>query len=226
MVERKKIAGKGGGDWGGNSGDWWRGKLSLLPSSPISSLSLAQFTFHRGFIFLPFHYLRAWNRLPCGVLTWPVYRAPRTQGRATSRPGRSNKKQKTVSMKKSTRVYHSNGQRQRIHIHDTAEIRALFPVRHLDFESAVNPFTPKFKKYNLPAFYREMYKWCNEILVVQSLFIGVKLWKANFFILCGVMWYYWWGCRRSLNFITHGSERVNAQNDDFKAVLLARIHAC
>ena len=51
MVDRKNIVG-GGGETGagarGIGGD---------------RSSLARFTFHRAFIFLPFHYLRAWNRL-------------------------------------------------------------------------------------------------------------------------------------------------------------------
>ena len=42
------------GDWGGSAGDWGRG---------IPRLSLARLTFHRGFLFHPFHYLRAWNSL-------------------------------------------------------------------------------------------------------------------------------------------------------------------
>ena len=29
------------------------------------------------------------------------------------------------------------------------------------------------------------------------------------------MWYYWWGCRRSLNFITLGRERVNSTTHSF-----------
>ena len=43
----------------------------------------------------------------------------------------------------------------------------------------INPFTPKFKKYILPTFHTEMYKWCNENLVVQSFFIWVSYEKPN-----------------------------------------------
>ena len=53
MVERKKIAG-GGGETGAGA----RG-IGEEEGGP----SLAQFTFHRVFIFLPFHYLRALDRL-------------------------------------------------------------------------------------------------------------------------------------------------------------------
>ena len=49
-----------------------------------------------------------------------------------------------------------------------------------------NPFTPKFKTYILPTFYREMYEWCSENwwLIIFHL---SKLWKAKFFIMCDVI---------------------------------------
>ena len=42
----------------------------------------------------------------------------------------------------------------------------------------INSFTPKFKKYILPNFYREMYMWCKENLVVHfflALLFGMHL---------------------------------------------------
>ena len=49
----------------------------------------------------------------------------------------------------------------------------------------INPFTPKFKKYVLPTFGGEI---C-EVVRICSIFIFhvSKLWKAKFFILCGVI---------------------------------------
>ena len=61
------------------------------------------------------------------------------------------------------------------------------------------PRPPNFKKYILPTVYKEMYKWCNENLVVQSFFIWVSYEKPRS-SYCMVQ-YYWWGCRRNLNLI-------------------------
>ena len=58
MAERKKIA---GGDWGGSVGDWGRGKGGALPPSLPHDPPPQSRPVHRGFIFLPLHYLGAWN---------------------------------------------------------------------------------------------------------------------------------------------------------------------
>ena len=43
----------------------------------------------------------------------------------------------------------------------------------------LTPFTPNFKKYILPTFYRELYKWWIENLLVQSFFIWVSYEKPS-----------------------------------------------
>ena len=51
----------------------------------------------------------------------------------------------------------------------------------------LNPFTPKLKKYILPTFQREIISWVvriGGIIIFQSEYL--KLWKARFFVLCGV----------------------------------------
>ena len=56
----------------------------------------------------------------------------------------------------------------------------------------------------------EMCEKCtSEVVRIGSIIIFhlSKLWKARFFILC-VMWYFWWSCSRNLNLITLGSGRV------------------
>ena len=53
-----------------------------------------------------------------------------------------------------------------------------------NFVENINPFTPKFKKYILPAFWREMYKWgAGKLLGSIIIFHLSKLRKAKFFIL-------------------------------------------
>ena len=47
---------------------------------------------------------------------------------------------------------------------------------------------------------------CNDIKQTKR-WTSSKLWKAKFFILCELL-YFWWGCRRIFNLITLGSERV------------------
>ena len=49
-----------------------------------------------------------------------------------------------------------------------------------------NPFPPKFKKFILPTFQREMYKRGSENWST-IIFHRSKLWKAKFFILCDVI---------------------------------------
>ena len=47
------------------------------------------------------------------------------------------------------------------------------------------PFTPEFKKYILPTFSRQMYKWGSENWYSSIIMFHLsKLWKAKFFIPC------------------------------------------
>ena len=51
-----------------------------------------------------------------------------------------------------------------------------------------NPFTPKFKKYTLPTFQSEMYKWGTVAQTGSIIIFHLSmLWKAKFFILCDVI---------------------------------------
>ena len=51
----------------------------------------------------------------------------------------------------------------------------------------INPFTPTFKKYILPTFWREMYEWGSENIGSIIIFHLSKLSKAKFFIQCHVV---------------------------------------
>ena len=71
-----------------------------------------------------------------------------------------------------------------------------------------NPFTPKFKStFSQP--FRE--KCISEVVRISSIIIFHlrKLWRAKFFILCDVA--FWWGCKGNLSLITLGSERVKTE---------------
>ena len=48
----------------------------------------------------------------------------------------------------------------------------------------LNPFTPKLKKYILPTFYREMWKWCDDNLVE---FGSTVIVHTKFFLLCDII---------------------------------------
>ena len=72
------------------------------------------------------------------------------------------------------------------------------------YSSKLNPFTPKFKKYILPTFQWEMYKWGSENWLYNYLSFVSKLWKAKFFILCDVIFLVL-GLQRKFEI---GSERV------------------
>ena len=88
------------------------------------------------------------------------------------------------------------------------------PSRNNSFivsHSPISPSTPKFKKFILSTFQRE--KRISEVVRLRGIIIFhlSKLWKAKFFILCDVM-YFWWRCRGNLTLITcNGSAAVNAQ---------------
>ena len=60
--------------------------------------------------------------------------------------------------------------------------------RQDDYHFYLPPFTPKFKKYILPTFQKEMYKWggenCYSSMHKHFNFHLSELWKAQFFMLC------------------------------------------
>ena len=69
------------------------------------------------------------------------------------------------------------GLRDRKLPHNARDVKAQRSLVRTATQPPVNHFTPKFEKYILPTFYREMYKWCN--LVVQSFFVWISYEKPS-----------------------------------------------
>ena len=53
------------------------------------------------------------------------------------------------------------------------------PFKEFYGRDTLNPFTTKFKKYALPTFQRELYKWYGETWYYSHLHLS-KVWKAKF----------------------------------------------
>ena len=73
-----------------------------------------------------------------------------------------------------------------------------------------NPFAPKFKKYILPTFQREMYKWSSERIGSIIIFHLSKPWKTKFFILCYVVFLVRLQRKFEIDHSSLGSGRVKA----------------
>ena len=82
-------------------------------------------------------------------------------------------------------------------------------------DARINNFTPKFKKYIFATF-----QCISEVVRISSIVIFhlSKLWKAKFFIMCGVIFLLVELQGTILKLITLESERVKASNyDGFRA---------